>query len=65
MAKLSEVRLKAGWLIDDVRRAQSRLGEWSKIGELRSNSLVNRRETELTERTAVSESALAEHHEFD
>jgi len=30
MAKPAEVRLKAGWLEDDVRRAQSRLQEWSE-----------------------------------
>lgn len=29
MAKPAEVQLGPGWLEDDVRRAQSRLNEWS------------------------------------
>jgi hypothetical protein len=29
MVKPAEVQLKPGWLQDDVRRAQSRLHEWS------------------------------------
>jgi hypothetical protein len=30
MAKLAEVQLSAGWLKNDVKRAQSRLAEWMR-----------------------------------